>query len=434
MQAFRNARNRLSFYHRDLPDLMVVDLSGVTGGGSGFLTKTSVGSIDGQAIDSRAYQDAVQQAITQRQGQSGGNVGIEETESIRNEVWESFIQQAALRREIKRHKLTVSADEIAQAIATVPPPEVRTEEQFLTEGQFDMGKYRRWLGSAVGQQFVPVLESRYRDEILRAKLLRNITADVFLSDPALWERYRDQNEKVSILLTPILPRNVIPDSAVTVTPAEIDAHYAAHKADFSRPRTSYMSFVGVPRNIDASDTAAALARIRALRAEIQRCSIRRGRHRSRSTAGRAQGGELEPWPAEPGRRIRQGDLCPAAQHPVEPVQRSSISPIEVTDALRHAAARHILVPIGWRRAPDLVDALPTRSIASEPNASIRRRSTPCPCLRSRSPTGPCSGEKVQLGTYVIPDAAVWSFQASRRDVAGHRGRKWALRLPARLAP
>ncbi len=433
MQAFRNAAKPVVLLITvTFLIWMVVDLSGITGS-TGFMTRTSVGSIDGEAVDSRAYQEAVQQAINQRQQQSGGDLGIEETEEIRNEVWESFVQQAALRKEIKRHKLTVSTDEITQAIASVPPPEIRTEEQFLTEGRFDIEKYRRWLGSAVGQQFVPVLEARYRDEILRAKLLRNVTADVFLSDPALWERYRDQNEKVSILLTPILPRNVVPDSAVTITASEVDAYYKANRDDFKRPATAFMSFVAVPRIIDASDTAAALARVRAVRAELVGGTPFAEVARRESSDGSApQGGELGP--------MARGGTVPPFDSALFALPLNTLSEPVLTNFGYHlievsartadsATARHILIPVELAGAHrDLVDAqADSLDRLGADRLDPAALDTAARALRIPiGQTGPVQqGSKVQLGTYVIPDAAVWAFQAKEGEtspvIEGERG-------------
>ncbi|MBA2291425.1 MAG: peptidyl-prolyl cis-trans isomerase [Gemmatimonadales bacterium] len=434
MQAFRNAAKPVVILITvSFLVWMVVDLSGITGSSSGFMTRTSVGSINGEAVDSRAYQEAVQQTITQRQGQSGADIGIEETEAIRNEVWEGFIQQVALRSEIAKHKLTVTTDEVAQAIATVPPPEVREEEQFLTEGRFDMSKYTRWLGSPVGQQYVPVLEARYRDEILRAKLLRNVTADVFLSDPALWERYRDQNEKVSILLTPILPRTVVPDSAVSVSAAEVEEHYKSHKDDFARPKTAYMSFVAVPRMIDASDSAAALARARAVRAEIiGGAPFPEVARRESIDGSAAQGGELGTQAR--GATVAEFDQAlfsiPIGQLSEPVLTQFGYHLLEVSKRTGDSAtARHILMPIELAGAHrDLVDAQADsldrlgadRLDPSALDTAARALRVPV------GQTGPVQqGSKVQLGTYVIPDAAVWAFQAKKGEtspvIEGERG-------------
>ncbi len=121
------------------------------------------------------------------------------------------------RREYRRRGIKVSEDEIVQAIRNSPLPEFQSVPEFQTDSQFDLGKYQRWLTSSVAQQYLPSLEAQYREELQRAKLLRVVTADVYLSDAALWEQYRDENEKVKIGLTAIVPRNVVPDSAVTVS-------------------------------------------------------------------------------------------------------------------------------------------------------------------------------------------------------------------------
>src|SRR5690606_12154576 len=138
-------------------------------------------------------------------------------------------------------------------IMAVPPPELQQSPDMQTDGRFDPAKYQRWLASPVGAQYVPLLEAQYRDQILRAKLLRNVTSDVFLSDAALWQRYSDQHETVSIALTPLVPNRVIPDSAVSASDDEIAAYYRAHSSEFDRPATAFLSYVALNRTLDASD-------------------------------------------------------------------------------------------------------------------------------------------------------------------------------------
>ena len=99
----------------------------------------------------------------------------------------------------------------------------------------------------MAQQYLPSLEAQYRGELQRAKLLRVVTADVYLSDAALWEQYRDENETVKVALTAIIPRNAVPDSAVKLSDAEVAAYYKAHHDEFKRPRTAYLSYVALPR-------------------------------------------------------------------------------------------------------------------------------------------------------------------------------------------
>lgn len=426
MQAFRNAAKPV-VYVITITFLawLIVDLSGITGNG-GILTKTSVGKINGTSVDARAYQQVVQQAISQRQQEVGHSLGLEEIDQVRNEVWEQFIQNAVVADQISKRNISVSTDEIAEAIRNVPPQEIQNEATFQTNGRFDMGKYQRWLASPVGQQAVPVLEARYRDQILQSKLLRNVTADVFLSDAAMWERWRDSHEQVKISLTPIIARNAVPDSAVTITPAEVDAYYNSHKDAFKRPRTAFMSYVAVGRKLDASDSAAALARVKNLRAEIVggAAFAEVAKRESSDTLSARQGGELG--------EFTKGQMVPAFDKAVfslplntlsEPVQTDfGYHLIEVTKRTGDkATARHILVPIelaGVHRdnVDRLADSLERLAADRLDPAAIDTvaRALKLPIGQ----TGPVQeGSRVLVGTSVIPDAGVWAFQAKTGETS-----------------
>ena len=139
MQAFRNAAKPLmvvvaiTFFA-----WLVLDLSGITGG-TGLLTRTSVGKVNGRSIDARTFQTVVQQSIDQRQRQAPGPLGLEDYAQIRDEVWEQFVQNTVLEEEYRRRGIRVSDDEIIQAMRNSPPPEFQKSPEFQTDSQFDLG-------------------------------------------------------------------------------------------------------------------------------------------------------------------------------------------------------------------------------------------------------------------------------------------------------
>lgn len=420
MQAFRNAAKPVVYLITITFMLwLVVDLSGITGGG-GMFTRTTVGSINGESVDLRVFQQAVQNATTERQQQLGRSLTLQETAQVRDEVWEGFIQSAVLQAEIEKRNLSVSADEVAQLIQFVAPPELQAAPEFQTEGQFDITKYQRWLASAVGQQYVPYLEQRYRDELLRSKLLRNITADIFLSDAALWQRYRDQHETVRIALTPLVPNMVIPDSAVSVSSDEVDAYYREHRDEFDRPATAFLSFVAVSRALDASDSAAALERAREIRAEIVAgAPFAEVARRESADPGSAQrGGELGTF----GR----GDMVPAFDEAAFTLPLNTISEPVLSDFGYHlievtartadsATARHVLVPIELAGAHrDLADAQ-ADSLEQLAADRLDPAALDTAARALKLPIGQTApvqqGGQVLIGQTMLADPAVWAFQA-----------------------
>lgn len=420
MQAFRNAAKPLmvvlavTFFA-----WLVVDLSGITGN-TGLLTATSVGKINGQGVDARTYERVVQQTIDDRQRQSATGLGMEDLQQVRDQVWEQFVQNSVLDQEYARRGITVGEDEIVDAIRTSPPPEFRDVPEFQTDSQFDMSKYQRWLTSSVAQQYLPALEAQYREQIQRSKLLRLVTADVYLSDAALWERYRDEHETVKIGLTAIVPRNAVPDSAVPVSDQEIQAYYKAHLDDFQRPATAYLSFVALPRVTNAADTAAARARTDSVRQEIVAGApfADVARRESADSASAAKGGDLGEW--------TKGAMDPAFDSAAFSLPLNKVSPpvlsqfgfhlIEVTSRKGNKAkARHILIPIEVAGAHrDKLDAEADSlerlgAEKSDPAAlDTVARALNLPIGR----TAPVQkGTRAMVGNLVVPDAGVWAFEA-----------------------
>jgi peptidyl-prolyl cis-trans isomerase D len=353
-------------------------------------------------------------------------MGLEDYQQVRDEVWDQIVQSSVLDAEYRRRGIQVSDDEIIQAMRSSPPAEFRNIPDFQTDSQFDLGKYQRWLTSSVAQQYLPALEAQYRDELQRSKLFRVVTADIFLSDAALWERYRDEHETVKIGLTAIVPRNAVPDSAVKVGEAEIVKYYQAHRDEFKRPRTAYLSYVALPRVAIASDTTATRARADSARREIQGGSLFAdvARRESADSASAAKGGELGEW--------TKGSMDPAFDSaafslPLKTVSAPVLSQygfhlIEITSRKGNKAkGRHILFPIevtGNHR--DQLDAQADsleRLGAEHTDPAALDTVARALGLSIRKAAPVQQGSKVQLGPMVIPDAGVWAFQNKRGNTS-----------------
>jgi len=399
---------------------LVVDLSGLSGGG-GLLTRTSVGKVNGTSVDIRTFQASVQQAIDSRQRQTGASLSLEEINQVRNQVWEQAVQEIIFRAEYKRYGLRTTPAEIAEAIRVSPPREILEDDQFQTDGRFDVAKYQRWLTSSAGQQVIPYLEERYRQELLRGKLLRRIIGDVYVSDAALWERYRDEKETVKVGVLVIDPPTVIADSAAPVGQTEIEEYYRAHRDDFKLAHAAFVSYLALPRLPDASDTATALQRIRGLREEIAKGApfAEVARRESSDTVSGQKGGELGEM-SKAG--VDSAFAAAATSLPLNTLSEPVLSGfgyhlIEVESRKGDSfKARHILVPIEVTGAHR--DRLDRRADSLEQLAADR--------LEPSALDTAASALKMQIGKLgpinerarlvvpeggQVPDASVWAFQA-----------------------
>lgn len=392
-----------------------VDWRQVSGG-----SRTTVGEINGQKIPLRNYQQMVQGAIEQRQRQVGHSLSAEEIEEVRNTVWTELIQQQSLETEYANRGIEVSTDEIAAAIQDNPPPEFLQQAEFQTDGKFDISKYQRWLRSSAGAQIVPLLESQYSDQIRQSKLFRVVTGDVYLSDAALWQNWRDNNEKVTVELAAVLPRAVVPDSAVPVTDAEVRKYYDDHKDEFKRPATAYLSYVEIVRVADASDSAAALQRAVDLRKEILAGSpfAEVAKRESADSGSAVKGGDLG--------EFGKGTMDPAFERAAYSLPIGTLSEPVLSAFGYHliqvdkraggkVSAHHILIPIEITGAHrDQLDAradsLETLG-AEKLDPSALDTAAKVLGLRVGKANPIQKGSRAQVGLQVVPDAGIWAFQA-----------------------
>jgi peptidyl-prolyl cis-trans isomerase D len=421
MQFFRNAAKPIILVTTIAFFIwLVYDLSGL-GGGGGMLTTTSVGKVNGESVDNRAFQAAVQQAIDARQRQTGASLSLEEVAQVRDQVWDQFVQDFIFRAEYARHGIRATAEEVAEAIKSQPLRELAQNPEFQTDGQFDPAKYQRWLQSSAGQAFVPLLEDRYRDEIMRAKLIRGVIGDIYLSDAALWERYRDEREMIRVGILEVNPEAAVSDDAAPVTAEDVESYYRAHQDEFKRPRAAYLSYIALPRLPDASDSAAALTRARALRDEIAGGAPFGdvARRESADTVSGKNGGELGEMNKD---AIDSSFAAAALSLPLKTLSQPVRSGfgwhlLEVESRKGDSfTARHILVPIEVagthrqlldRRADSLeqlaAERLEQSALDSAATALKLQVQVVGPVVQGGAVLGPETGR--------IPDAGIWAFQA-----------------------
>ena len=241
---------------------------GVTGKGQYGGQDPVVLRVDGQEIHARQYDAARTAALEQfRQRNNINQLTQEDQRQIENQLVEQLTREILVQHEYKRLGITVSDDEIREALLNSPPPDVLRMSEFQTNGQFDIAKWRIFITSGRNIDVVLQLESNYREQIYSLKWQRYITADLYVSDPKLWRVYRDTHDSVSISLVAIGPET-IPDSAAPVSDAELEHYYASHQQDYKRRATALMSFVALAKEPNAADSAVARARALQLRARV----------------------------------------------------------------------------------------------------------------------------------------------------------------------
>ncbi len=336
-----------------------MDVSGRSANAQGDL-----GQVDGDAITYVEFNEAYRTLYDQRQQQQNTPITSVQNKQLEDQAWNQIVMDRLLAHEMERRGITVTDREVQEAARYAPPPDFYNAEAFQTNGQFDLEKYHRFLGSGQADpQLLRDLESYYRRVIPRSKLFQEITGSVVVTDGELWRRYREEHETASVRYIALDPQALVPASAVTVDDGDIASYYNAHRSDFERPARAQVKVASISKTPTPADTAAALAHAREVRQEIEnggdfaqvasRESQDQGSAAQGGALGTIQKGQTVPpfdeavWSAPVG-KITEPVLSPFGYHLIRVDSRSADS----------AKVDHILIPI--ERTPDSEDSLLAR--------------------------------------------------------------------------
>ncbi|MEX0856021.1 MAG: peptidyl-prolyl cis-trans isomerase [Gemmatimonadota bacterium] len=269
-----------------------MDASGRTGGGT-------LGRVGGTAVSVEAYQNTYNSLYEQAQRSQAQAISTAQNRELEEMAWTEVVNQILIQNELVRRGIRVSDEEILEAAQFSPPPQFQSDPAFLNEaGQFDLARYREYLGQA-GQDpvFLQQLEQYYREVIPRDKLARQVTSGIFVSDAELWERWRATREEAEVTALVVDPELRIPDSAVEVTDSEVEDYYRANREEFDVPARAQVRYVYMDMAPTAADTASVLARAEAARDEIRAgAAFAEVARRLSDDPGTAElGGEMGSW-------------------------------------------------------------------------------------------------------------------------------------------
>lgn len=274
---------------------LLADMSGLIGM-TGVSPTTVVGEVNGKEIPYLAWENLTRQLVQQQEQQSGRPVSQDERLQAEQAAFDQLVQEILLQQEYDRRGIRVTDAEIIQAARLSPPPQFYQAPELQTDGQFDPEKYQRFLASPVARQqgLLRQLEDYYRAELPRTKLFTQVAAETWVSDEALFEAFKDERDSVEVSFVSFRPTPAQIEAAA-VTTAEARRYYQSYADRWERPGRAVVSVVSLSRTPTAADTAATVARLRALRQEIQSGTSSFedvARRESADTVSGNQGGDL----------------------------------------------------------------------------------------------------------------------------------------------
>jgi peptidyl-prolyl cis-trans isomerase D len=327
-----------------------------------------LGTVNGESVSYDRYQVAYRNLYDQVSASQEEPITSQQNREIEDAAWDEVVNQVLIEQELARRGITVTEQEVVQAARFSPPPDLRTNPAFMTDGVFDLQKYQDFIDNSADELLLLQLEAYYRDILPRGKLLRQVSEGIYFSDPQLWHLYRDANERVQVRYLPLNPDLRIPDEEIVVTPEEIEARYDETMDEFAIPARARVLAAVISKAPTAADSAASMERAQSVRQEIMEGAdfAEVAARESADDGTKDAGGDLGVFGR--GAMVKpfeDASFDARVGQTTEPVETSfGFHIIQVTQNWGDSVqARHILIPI--ERTDDSEIALLTRADSLE---------------------------------------------------------------------
>jgi parvulin-like peptidyl-prolyl isomerase len=233
-----------------------MDYSGMSRG------QNVVGEVNGDKLTYEQFQEFYQQLFQSEKQRSDQNFDENKLKTLRDQVWEQFVQRTLFSEEMKKLNISVSDSEIVYQITNYPLEEIKNNPGFQTDGVFDMNKYRQ----SFSNPDIPwyQIEDFYRQQLPFVKIQNIITSSVRVSESEIEDEYLKQNQtvKVEFLEFPFSKFNT---NELEITDEEVKQYYDEHIEDYhqkEKRKLSYVLFPLIPTKADTDRTMRTFDEIR----------------------------------------------------------------------------------------------------------------------------------------------------------------------------
>ncbi|MGB9627755.1 MAG: SurA N-terminal domain-containing protein [Thermodesulfobacteriota bacterium] len=217
--------------------LILVAVTFISWGGFYLLREEKhsyVAKVDGKIIGEREYNEHYQSAIRQYREALGPSFSEKFLEEIhlKEKVLDQLIDKILILQEAKRLGLTVSDEELREAIESFPA--------FQVNGQFDKRQYERFL--RLNRLTPEEFEQMQRESLLFSKLVHLIKSNGGkVSDQELFEIYLFENERINLNFIRVTPESF--KKTVTANEIELKDYFQKHSEEFRIPTFAQIQYL-----------------------------------------------------------------------------------------------------------------------------------------------------------------------------------------------
>jgi len=240
-----------------------MDYMGMRTGGS-----DTVGKINGIKVTYKDFSEMVKAAADNQKAQTGKEPDENAMTQIREQVWQNLVTQHLVEEELHKMGITVSDQELVDWVRGENPPDDLRRQFLDSTGTFRRDVYEQFLANPnqfvrdpegndpnFGTRWLREYEQNLRQRKLQEKLQSVLLASVRVSEGEIRQRYTDQSQQYSALYAPFEANQLVPDSVVQLTDADVRSYYDENPDQYRVEATRKLKYVLFLERPSASDSS-----------------------------------------------------------------------------------------------------------------------------------------------------------------------------------
>ena len=210
----------------------------------------AIGSVNGDKITPDQFNQAVTARLRSMQD-SGMEISDQYLETIRQQIWNGFIEERLTNQAIDDLDITVTDDEILYHLKNNPPFDI--QQIFFRNNVFDREYYMQALNTPGMVDWAPI-EAWMRDFYLpRYKLQQIIKMSAVVANDEIKNEFIKRNVDYTISALHI-PKMAIQDRVIKPTEDDIKKEYKKRIDSFKEEEKRSISFVSWPKSASKDDS------------------------------------------------------------------------------------------------------------------------------------------------------------------------------------
>jgi len=214
----------------------------------------NIGSVNGKDITYAEFTKAVEQQKENQKNQSGQDVDEENMDQFRDQVWDALVTQDLIAEQVKKFGITVSDDEVKDAILGDNPPQFLKQNFTDSTGRFNRQAYDQAIMDPRNKKPLIQAEDYIRQNRLNEKLQSLLLASINVGENEIRRKFEDQNINMNAQYA-LVDINQFPDANFKINDDDLKKYYDNNADKYhidAQRKLKYVSFPFIPSSEDTA--------------------------------------------------------------------------------------------------------------------------------------------------------------------------------------